>query len=71
MPNDLVVGGFSSINGSIVYLVMQLCTCVGFKHVFWSVFLVQRTGGVFWRTRDNKLEGRGWQEASLSHFLAD
>jgi hypothetical protein len=26
--------------------------------------------GAFWRTRDNKLEGRKWQEAYLLHFLA-
>jgi hypothetical protein len=26
--------------------------------------------GVFWRTRDNKLEGENFQEAYLLHFLA-
>jgi hypothetical protein len=35
------------------------------------MFLVQRTGGAFWQTKDNKLEGREWQEAYLLHFLAD
>jgi hypothetical protein len=35
---------------------------------------VQKPGyshtGVFWRTRDSKLEGGKWQEAYLLHFLA-
>jgi hypothetical protein len=28
------------------------------------------TQGVFWRTRDNKLEGENFQEVYLLHFLA-
>jgi hypothetical protein len=32
------------------------------------MFLVRTPRGAFWRTRDNKLEGREWQEAYLLHF---
>jgi hypothetical protein len=71
MPNGLAVGGFSSVNHPTVCMVMWLCACDGFKHAFWSVFWVQCTGGAFWRTRDNNLEGREWQEAYLLHFLAE
>jgi hypothetical protein len=31
---------------------------------------VTHTGGVNWRTRDNKLEGENLQEVYLLHFLA-
>jgi hypothetical protein len=43
----------------------------GFKHAFWSVFLVQAHRGAFWRTSFSKLEGGKWQEAYLLHLLAD
>jgi hypothetical protein len=67
MPVVLAVRGWARLT---VRQFSQLCGA-GFKHAFWSVFLVQAHRGAFWRTRASKLEGRGWQEAYLSHFLAD
>jgi hypothetical protein len=32
MPHDLTVGGISSINGSTVCTILQLCMCARFAH---------------------------------------
>jgi hypothetical protein len=44
---------------------------LGLNMRFGACFWVEAHKGAFWRTRANKLEGRGWQEAYLFHFLAD
>jgi hypothetical protein len=71
VPECLAVRGWRRPNHPIFCTVIHLHACVGFKHAFWSVFLVQAHRGAFWRTSFSKLEGGKWQEAYLPHLLAD
>jgi hypothetical protein len=71
MPNGMMVGGFSSVNGSIVCTHFCLCMVLGLNTCFGACSWFKHTEVRFGEPEPAKLEGRGWQEAYLSHFLVD
>ena len=57
MPNNLMVGGFGSINGSTACTVLRLCACVGFSHYLLHVSQVQTTRVQFVDAKTTSLKG--------------
>jgi hypothetical protein len=57
MPNGLTVGGFSSVNGSMVCTILWLCVCAGFSRYLLRVCQVHLTRVRFVDAETTSLKG--------------
>jgi hypothetical protein len=73
---DLMCPGARRLGAGAPITVLQFAPLAvapgaGFSRLFIACVPGSMDKGAFCRTRDNKLEGRKWQEAYLLHLLAD